>query len=151
ISDTGRASRRCLEELLDRAHEAAPGVDFRAERALAGGGEVVVLGLAVVFGGPPGTADPALLLESVEGRVERALADLQRVTGPLLNALADPPAVHGSKRQRLQNQKVEGALKDVGRCTSHRALLSNDTGSVSALLSNVKGGGGLGGTQPASY
>jgi len=31
----------------------------------------------------------------------------------LLNALADAPAVHGLERQRLENQQVERAAKDV--------------------------------------
>jgi hypothetical protein len=40
----------------------------------------------------------------MEGRVERALADLQDVLGHLLDALGDAPAVHGPYGQRLQNE-----------------------------------------------
>ena len=51
----------------------------------------VDLRAALVLGGPPLGADPALLLQLVQGGIERAVAHLQRVLGHLSQALADGP------------------------------------------------------------
>src|SRR5581483_4017827 len=60
---------------------------FRPERGLGAqllpplGGELVVLGAAVVLGQPPLRLEPAALLHAVERGVERALLDLEPVVG----------------------------------------------------------------------
>src|SRR4029079_4755487 len=50
----------------------------------------------------------------MEGRIERALVDLQDVLGDLLDALGDGPAVQGILLQRAQDQQIERAGQQVG-------------------------------------
>ena len=57
--------------------------------------------------------DPALVLEAVQGRVERALVDLQHVLGDLLDAFGDRPAVQGILLQRAQDEQVERAGQQI--------------------------------------
>src|SRR5688572_9405720 len=63
----------------DGADEALPRCDFVAERAPSRGSEAVILGAPAVLGHAPVRVDPAALLEPDEGRVDGALADLQRL------------------------------------------------------------------------
>ena len=64
--------------------------------------------------------DPALVLEAMERRVERALVDLQDVLGDLLDALRDRPAVQRVGLQRPEDEQVERARQKVGdRVSSH--------------------------------
>src|ERR1041384_4272997 len=58
----------------------------------------------------------------MERRVERSLIDLEHAARDLLDALADAPAVHGLEGRGLEDEEVEGALKDVG-VGMHGALL----------------------------
>ena len=80
----------------------------------AGCGESVVLGPSAELRDGPLGFDPALVLEAMERRVERALVDLQDVLGDLLDAVRDRPAVHRVGLQRPQNEQVEGAGQKVG-------------------------------------
>jgi hypothetical protein len=57
------------------------------------------------------------LFELVKGRIERALTHLESFSGHLSDALRDRPAVHGLKRDCLQNQQVERALYKICRFT----------------------------------
>ena len=77
-------------------------------------GERVVLRAAVVFAVAPLRLDPPLLLQLVQGGVERPLAHLQDVIRHLGNALRDSPAMRRLKRNDLQNQEVERALHEIG-------------------------------------
>ena len=61
---------------------------------------------------------PSLLLEAMERRVQRALADLQDFAADLLNALGDGPAVRRLERDGLEDQQVERALNEV-RWSAH--------------------------------
>src|SRR5262245_53951609 len=70
-------SGRFHHERDDGGH-AVPALGGDLELFAAGAGEGVILGAAVVLGGPPLGLDPALLLHAVEGGVERTLVDLQR-------------------------------------------------------------------------
>src|SRR5687768_9936397 len=107
------ASRRPQDE-LDHVHVAPPLLRLRAEGPAPGARELVVLRPPPVLGGAPLALDPPLLLEPLEGRVERALADVQRVARELLDPLRDGPPVHGLERQRLEDQQVQRAADDVG-------------------------------------
>ena len=62
------------------------------------------------------------MLESVERGVEGTLLNLQRVIRDLLNAQQDAVPVERSERNGFQDQKVERALKQLGRL-GHGALL----------------------------
>ena len=53
--------------------------------------------------------------------VERALFDAEHVTRDVLNPSSDIVAVGGSPGERLEDEEVEGALKEVER-TSHVAF-----------------------------
>src|SRR6185437_8004412 len=113
-----RCSRRAplsdVEYELDGVHVPPPAVRLGADRAPARRGEPVVLGPAVVLARPPFALDPALLLEPLQRRIERTLIDVEHAARHLLNARADPPAVHRLEGERLQDEEVERAPKDVG-------------------------------------
>ena len=49
----------------------------------------------------------------MEGRVKRALRNLEDVMAHLLNALGNRPAVARLERERLQDEKVQGPLNEV--------------------------------------
>jgi hypothetical protein len=53
----------------------------------------VELGAASEFARLPLRRDPAFLLQLVQGRIERPIADLENIAGNLLQTLADRPAV----------------------------------------------------------
>src|ERR1041384_7782480 len=97
-----RRSCRGVSMGSDRAQEelngigvALPGADFAGELFASGGGEGVELGAAVVLGRAPLGVEQAAILEAVQRGVEGALVDLEDAARDLLDALADPPAVHG--------------------------------------------------------
>ena len=122
----------CLEDPRDGVGHPRPVLAFLGELAAAVAREPVVLGLAVVLRRVPFRVDPALLLQPVKRRVERALIDAQHVARDLLDALRDAPAVHRLERERLQDEHVERALQEILFLTSHaRPLCGGD-------LSNVK-------------
>jgi hypothetical protein len=68
-----------LEYLPDGGYQAAPGFGFLVQLSSAGAGELVIFGSPVVVGHVPRTPDPTTALEPVEGRIKRALLDLQRL------------------------------------------------------------------------
>src|SRR5688572_779058 len=90
-----------------------PVLELDAQRAASGGGKSVVAGAPVVVGRVPVAGHETILLEALQGRVERTLVHLQHALGDLLHALADPPSVHGGKGERLQDQQVERAPQGV--------------------------------------
>src|ERR687891_1703351 len=103
-------------------HHAADGVchalpfpRFDRELTAARRGKVVILGAAAQLRDLPLGLDPALVLETMEGRIERALVDLQDVSGNLLDPLGDGPAVQGILLQRAQDQQIERAGQQIGR------------------------------------
>ena len=50
----------------------------------------------------------------MEGRVERALRDLDYIAGDLLQTLSDRIAMDGTQGDDFQDQQVEGALREIG-------------------------------------
>ncbi len=86
-----------LHYMRDGGREPGPIGRLFFELLAAGPRQAVELGAAVILAWLPFGGDPALLLQLVEGRIERSVADLEDVAGNLLEALADRPAV-----QRLQ-------------------------------------------------
>ena len=85
------------------------------ELSASGARERVVLRAAILFGDAPLGLDPALMLETMQGRIQRTLVNLQHIARHLANAPRDGPAVLGLQLQRLQNQQVERALDEVDR------------------------------------
>jgi len=82
------------------------------ELAAAGFGDGVVLGLAIVVGGAPGSGDPAALLEADERGINGALVEEEFVAADLLDAASDAVAVEGAHGgEGLEDHEVEGALE----------------------------------------
>ena len=81
------------------------------------GGEEVELGAAIVLRNAFFGRDPAAFDEAMEGRIERALLDLEHVLGLALDSFGDGMAVGGAGRERAQDEQIEGALQklDAGR------------------------------------
>ena len=92
----------------------------------------VVLRPPVVLGCSPRGRDPAAPLQAVQRRLQRPLADLQHLARHLPNPLGDAPTVPRSQRQRLQEQQIEGALRQVqavgcrSKCKTRVAGTSRD-------------------------
>src|SRR5215469_2022929 len=89
-----------------------------------GPGERVVAGTAIVLRGPPLRANPTAGFETMQGGIERSLADPQDILGDLLYALSNAPAVHRSECQRFQDQDFERALDKVYGLRRHNPLPS---------------------------
>src|SRR5215207_10102649 len=101
----GRVLPRCgFEDFEDSLCVLAPLGGFGAELFSAGGGELVVLGSAVVLGQSPLRFDELFALEAVECLIERGVFDGQHFIG----ALADPPrdgvAMHRFPGEGLQDE-----------------------------------------------
>jgi len=94
--------------------EALPFVDLFAERLAPFFGQRVVARAPIVLGGLPFTLDPAVVLETLQGGVDRALVDVEPPLGELLDAQSDPPAVHRLQRERLQDQEIDAAAERIG-------------------------------------
>src|SRR5688500_3240593 len=85
------------------------GQPFPARRFIAQAGaaerrQLVVLGAPVVVRHAPFTLDQPLLFETVKGGIERALLDVQRVPGDLLDAQQHAIAVQLAERHGFQNE-----------------------------------------------
>lgn len=79
--------------------------------------QAVKTGALIVLGNAPLGCDPTLLDKPVQRRVERAFFYRELLVGELLNPFRDSVTVHLAMHQRLQDQHVEGALKELGvRC-----------------------------------
>ena len=77
--------------------------------------------------------DPTAALKTMESRVHRALLDLQDAARDLLDALRNGPAVLRLERERLQDQEVQSALRQVDAFIRHDFPIAL-TGIVSLLL-----------------
>ena len=94
--DHVRSSTR-LTPADNRSHFATSAVELLA----AGPGQRVEARAPIVLGRAPVGGDPALMLEAVERRIERALLDAQQIVGNLLDTLGNRPAVHRLEGDRL--------------------------------------------------
>src|SRR5678816_56399 len=116
------SSLRGAQELFDRDDESPPALGFGAECFAAEGGQAVVLGAAVVVREAPFAVDPLLLLEALEGRIQRPLVDLEHAVGRLLDTLGDPPAMHRREGERPQNEQVDRAAERLVGRFAHKDL-----------------------------
>src|SRR6476469_3217358 len=115
-----RISSSSSDSMVGRDHQSPPALGFGAEGFAAKGRQVVVLGAAIVVGDAPFAVDPLLLLETLEGGIERALVDLEHAPRRLLDALGDAPAVHRRERERAQNEEVDRAAERLAGRFTHR-------------------------------
>src|SRR5947209_1767298 len=104
-----------LNDLGDRSGQALPIGSFLFQLFTPGLGQRIELGATVVFAGSPFRGDPAFLFQFVQRWVKRTITDLKDVAGNLTQALADGPTVEGFESEDLEEQKVQGALQQVGR------------------------------------
>src|SRR5437868_7804060 len=115
------------EHPLDGGNVLPPGRRLIAEHTATARREPVELGTSVVVTRAPLGGDATLLLQSLQGQVERTLIDAEDAARALLDALRDTPAVHRLERERPEDQEVEGAANNVwllGCCRpAHRHLL----------------------------
>jgi len=112
------------EDGADDAGHAVPLVGFGGEASAALSGEGVVPGAAVVLALAPLTAEVAFVFEPVEGGIERALLDDELLARDLLNAEEDAVAVELAERDGFEDEKVEGALEEIGGLLRHGVVLS---------------------------
>src|SRR4051812_11484260 len=102
------------EELVDESGEAAPPFNLALQLAFAAPGDGVELRFAVALRPPPGSLDPALLLEADERGIQRALIEGERMVRDLRQARGQRIRMqrpHG--RQGAQDDEVEGALEQL--------------------------------------
>src|SRR5687768_16194637 len=93
---TGASSwllRRGVENPADGADDFFPARRLRDQLFAAGGGQPVVLRLAVVLGGAPERRDPAAVFQPMQGRVEGPMLDLEHVLRTALDGVRDGMAV----------------------------------------------------------
>src|SRR5665647_1057213 len=112
-----------LEDELHARDVPPPRRQLGTERLLPPRRGPVVLRAPIVLGGLPLAVDPPALLEPLQRRVERSLIHIERAARELLDALADPPPVHGLEGERLEHEEVERAAENVGWYGGHRPFL----------------------------
>ena len=78
-------------------------------RAVSGWRQRVVPGPSVVLGGPPFGLDVAVQQQSLQGGVQRALADLEHIPRDILQALRDSVAVQRIALEDPKDQHLERA------------------------------------------
>src|SRR5947209_2801144 len=127
-----------LHDAGDRRRQAAPVGGFLLEMPAAGPRERVELRAAVVLARLPLRGDPPLLLQLVQRRIQRPVADLENVARDLFQALADRPPVQRFERDDFQDQQVQGALDEIGRFAHSQLPRLPRAGAYTTLLSVSK-------------
>src|SRR5689334_19906236 len=95
----------------ERCH-ALPAFRLRQKLFAAAPCQRVVLRPSVVVGDSPFRGDPAALFEAQESRIKRALVELQKVGGHLLNAYGNAVAMQRPEGfESLQHDQIQGALQ----------------------------------------
>jgi len=72
--------------------------------------KMVKLGFAAGLCILPLSGEESPVLQAVQRRIERALLDLQNVTGDLLDSLRDGVAVNRAQQDHFQDQQVQRSL-----------------------------------------
>src|SRR5205814_9076124 len=83
---------------------------FGAKMSAAGPCDRIEFGRAAGVALLPYAANPTFVFELMQGRIERAVADLESFVGHLTQALGDGPAGSRLEVEDLENQQIEGAL-----------------------------------------
>jgi len=103
-----------FEDAVNCTYEFVPAACLTDELFATCGGELVEAGFAVVFRRAPLGADPAAVLQAVEGGVQRAMLHLKDFVGAMFDDVGDRVAVGGAEEKRLQDEQIKGALEEVG-------------------------------------
>src|SRR5215469_1700297 len=112
---------------FDHFRHAVPFFGFALQPALSRRGQVVVLRFPLVVRLAPLAPDPALILQAVQCRIERALLDFQPVLRNLLDTQQNSVSVQWPERDGFQDQHVERSLQKL-QLPVHRALLLDGLG-----------------------
>jgi hypothetical protein len=105
----------------DGGRNLGPRAALDLELASASGGEAVEARAPAILGFTPGGGQPALLLEPMEGREERAWLNVKGAVGEGADAAGDAEAMPRLERDSLEDQQVERAADQV--VLGHRAVL----------------------------
>jgi len=98
-----------FDDQPNRVREPAPLLEFRLQPRASSRRQRIELRAAIVLRILPLGLNPALVLQTMQSGVQRALLNLQHAFGDLHNALRYRPPVHRLQRKRLQNQQVKRA------------------------------------------
>src|ERR1700679_1401191 len=110
---------RCLQCIGHGGDDLLPLLGFLAELALAGFGEAIKLGAAIVLGLAPEGGEPAGLLQAMQGGEGRAGFDLKCAAGDLVNAARDTEAMQLTRLERLEDEQIKRSLEQVGLAGTH--------------------------------
>jgi hypothetical protein len=91
--------------MADGGRQALPTGELALELLAAFACQRVELGVAPVLAVLPLRLDPPLLLEPMQGRIQRALLHRQHVIGQFEHALGDAPAMQGSRESVFRMSK----------------------------------------------
>ena len=108
----------------DGAGHLAPAAGLKREAPATGGGEAVVLGLAVVLARAPVGREPAAVLQAMERGIQRALLDLEDLFRGALDDLGDGVAVsleRGSLRPMRSCSSTQSSTGDLPSRRTHSA------------------------------
>src|SRR5689334_24179163 len=100
------------ENAPDGPGERAPLAALFEQLFAALGSERVKPRLAIVRRDAPLRRNPALRLQPLQRRIQRAVLDQQHVFGLFLDNARDALPMLWAKHQRAQNQQIEGALQE---------------------------------------
>ncbi len=114
-----------------------PGVLVLLQLAPTFGRQGVELGPSLRLGHPPRPAQEAALLEAVQGRVERAVVDLEFVP-----CLVGDPADHavpvaGVGSHGFEDQEIQGAADEVEVFTTGHGLLAVESSDIDSSVSDT--------------
>src|SRR6476646_10582645 len=104
-------SSRSRQHGVDGAAESPPRRGLLSELLSSEGRELVESRAPIVLRRSPGGGEPPALHEAVERGIERSLVHLKDAARDLLDALADPPPMHGLERSGLENEQVKRTLQ----------------------------------------
>jgi hypothetical protein len=82
------------------------------ELARTGSGERVKAGPPIIFRRTPLPFDPAPVLKTIDGGVERTLQDFEPLVRDLLDAQQDAVAMQRTERDRFEDEHLECALRE---------------------------------------
>src|SRR5580700_6314026 len=101
-----------FKKALDRPGNPVPARSLLGKLFAAGPGHRIIPGSPVILGDAPPGLDPASLFKPQQGRIKRALIELQYVLRDLLDSLSNAITVHRPHDvQGPQNQEIQSTLK----------------------------------------
>src|SRR5262245_37341289 len=109
-----RISRRSQQQ-CDCRRQALPAGLFPFQVLATGSGQAIETGPTIVVGHPPRGRDPTVTFQTLQGRIQRALLQLEDIVRQLLDPLGDGPSVQRLQRNGLEYQEIHGALHEVDR------------------------------------